>query len=66
LTGSFAAIDNTQWSSLGSFSTTYTGNDVNLVWTAVPEPSCFLTGGVFATAGLLRRRRAGQAAMTNP
>ncbi|MEX1049153.1 MAG: autotransporter-associated beta strand repeat-containing protein [Akkermansiaceae bacterium] len=66
LTGTFAAINNTLWSSLGSFSTSYTGNDVNLVWTAVPEPSSFLTGGLLVTAGLLRRRRAGQATMTNP
>ena len=66
LTGSFAAIDNTAWSSLGSFSTTYIGNDVNLVWTAVPEPSSFLTGGLFVAVGLLRRRRVGQEAVMNP
>ncbi len=58
LTGTFAAIDNSAWSSYGAFSTTYTGNDVNLVWTAVPEPT---TAGLlaFGLAGafVLRRRR---------
>ena len=56
LTGTFAAIDNTSWSALGAFSTTYTGNDVNLVWTAVPEPRAALVGGL-GLLSLLRRRR---------
>jgi autotransporter-associated beta strand protein len=57
LTGNFGAIDNSPWSSLGSFSTVVVGNDVNLVWTAVPEPSTglLLAGGLVAVA--LRRRR---------
>lgn len=57
LTGNFGAIDNSAWSSLGSFSTVVVGNDVNLVWTAVPEPSTglLLAGGMVAVA--LRRRR---------
>lgn len=56
LTGTFSAIDNSPWAALGSFSTTYTGNDVNLLWTPVPEPSTALIGLVLA-AGLLLRRR---------
>ncbi len=57
LTGAFAAIDNSAWSTLGSFTTTNTGNDVNLVWSAVPEPgSTFMIGGLGVLA-LLRRRR---------
>lgn len=63
VTGSFAAIDNSAWSSLGGFSTQIVGNDVNLVWTAasaVPEPSAFAFIGGFAALGLaaVRRRRA--------
>ncbi len=57
LTGTFAAIDNTAWSSIGSFTTTTTGNDVNLVWSAVPEPgSAGLIGGLGVLALLGRRR----------
>ena len=59
LTGTFAAIDNTAWSSIGSFTTTTTGNDVNLVWSAVPEPgSAGLIGGLGVLALLGRRRNA--------
>jgi autotransporter-associated beta strand protein len=57
LTGNFAAIDNSSWSSLGTFSTTYTGNDVNLVWTAVPEPDPALLVAGLGMVTLLRRRR---------
>jgi len=57
LTGSFAAIGNIAWASLGGFTTTTTGNDVNLVWTAIPEPGSALLGGLGMLA-LLRRRRA--------
>jgi autotransporter-associated beta strand protein len=39
LSGNFNLIDNSAWSSLGSFSTIQSGNDLNLVWTVVPEPS---------------------------
>lgn len=42
LTGSFAAIDNSSWSAYGAFSTANVGNDVNLVWTAVPEPATWI------------------------
>ena len=46
-------------SNYGSFSFTYgPGSTVNLNWTAVPELSNLLVGGVLA-AGLLRRRRIG-------
>ncbi|MEX1048674.1 MAG: autotransporter-associated beta strand repeat-containing protein [Akkermansiaceae bacterium] len=57
LTGTFAAIDNSTWSSLGAFSTTNVGNDVNLVWTAIPEPSTLPLVSGLATLILLRRRR---------
>jgi fibronectin-binding autotransporter adhesin len=57
LTGSFTAIDNSAWSEFGSFSTIITSNDVNLVWTAVPElDSATLVGGLGMLA-LLRRRQ---------
>ena len=48
LIGSFAAIDNSSWSAYGAFSTANVGNDVNLVWTAVPEPATW----VLAFSGL--------------
>ena len=58
LTGSFAPIDNSSWSTLGSFTTTYTANDVNLVWTAVPEPATWgLLAFSLTTVMILRRRR---------
>ena len=60
LTGAFAAIDNSAWSSLGAFSTTNTDNDVNLVWTAaaIPEPTTGATLGLAGMMMLLYRRRA--------
>jgi autotransporter-associated beta strand protein len=58
LNGTFAAIDNSSWSSLGAFTTSYTGNDVNLVWTAVPEPATWaLLAFSMTTVMVLRRRR---------
>lgn len=60
LIGTFAAIDNTSWSSLGSFTTTYTDNDVNLAWAAVPEPQPSLLVGGLGIAALFRRRRGNQ------
>ncbi len=57
LTGSFAAIDNSAWSSLGAFSTTVTDNDVNLIWTAVPEPASSVSLGVAGILMMLYRRR---------
>ena len=59
LSGSFAAIDNSSWSSLGSFSTVIDGNDVNLVWTAVPEPGAAVLAvlGVLGMGIALRRKR---------
>jgi fibronectin-binding autotransporter adhesin len=58
LTGSFALIDNTSWASLGAFTNTYTGNDVNLVWTAVPEPATWaMLAFSLTTVMVLRRRR---------
>jgi autotransporter-associated beta strand protein len=56
LTGFFASIDNSNWLSLGSFSTDNIGNDVNLVWTAaIPEARTFLLG-LFGMLALLGRR----------
>ena len=52
--GSFAAIDNSSWSSLGGFTTTISGNDVNLVWTAVPEPSSAVLALGLMSMALLR------------
>jgi len=57
LTGNFAPIDNTTWSSLGSFTTVTTGSSVNLLWTAVPEPDVAALLGGIGTLLLLRRRR---------
>lgn len=55
--------DQSAWSSLGSFSTSLSGNNLNLVWTAVsaiPEPATTaLLLGLAATAGaFVWRRRA--------
>lgn len=61
VSGTFAAIDNSAWSSFGDFSTAIVGNDVNLVWTAaaIPEPSAFasVAGLAALSAFALRRRR---------
>jgi len=58
LTGSLAAIDNSSWSSYGAFSTSNVGNDVNLVWTAVPEPTTWvLAFSGFAFVFVARRLR---------
>ena len=60
LTGSFAAIDNTPWSSLGAFTTGASGSDALLIWTAVPEPTAVALG-IFGLAVLMAqgRRRQG-------
>jgi len=57
LTGAFAAINNTAWSSLGDFTTSNTGSNVNLVWTPIPEPNVAALLGGLGTFILLRRRR---------
>ncbi|MFA6175246.1 MAG: autotransporter-associated beta strand repeat-containing protein [Phycisphaerae bacterium] len=57
LTGSFAAIDNSSWASLGAFTTNYVGNDVNLVWTAVPEPATWALLAFSLTTIMVFRRR---------
>jgi autotransporter-associated beta strand protein len=64
LAGAFAAIDNSLWSSLGSFTTATVDNDVNLVWTAVPEPGASVLAalGVIGLGIALRRGRPKQAA----
>lgn len=56
LSGNFTAINNPAWVAFGSFATATSGNDVNLVWTAVPEPATALMS-LLGFAGLLRRRR---------
>jgi hypothetical protein len=56
LIGAFSPINNSAWATLGAFSTTYTGNDANLVWTAVPEPRAALLGSLGLLALLCRRR----------
>jgi len=58
LAGAFASIDNSAWAPLGAFTTSSTGNDANLVWTAVPEPSTgmLLVAGL-AVVAFLRRNR---------
>lgn len=55
LTGSFEPIDNSEWLSLGYFWTEQSGNDVNLRWTVIPEPSAAILAGL-AAIGLLSRR----------
>ena len=55
LTGNFEPIDNSEWLSLGYFWTDQSGNDVNLRWTVVPEPSAAILVGLGAI-GLLGRR----------
>jgi fibronectin-binding autotransporter adhesin len=60
LDGAFTiTTDQTAWASLGAFTTTTTSgsNDVNLVWTAVPEPGSSILVGGFGMLALLRRRR---------
>jgi len=56
LIGNFAAIDNSAWSSLGGFSTVVDGNDVDLVWTAVPETNFISIIGCLGILSLFRRR----------
>lgn len=61
IAGSFAAVDNSAWASLGAFSTQIIGNDVNLLWTAaaIPEPSVYAILGGLSALGVaaVRRRR---------
>ncbi|MBC8008917.1 MAG: PEP-CTERM sorting domain-containing protein [Burkholderiales bacterium] len=63
IAGTFAAIDNSAWASLGSFSTFVTnggaaGADVNLVWTtAIPEPSSFAALAGLGALGFIATRR---------
>jgi fibronectin-binding autotransporter adhesin len=57
LTGNFAPINNAAWSSFGTFTTQNVGNDVNLVWTVIPEPNSellFLAG--LSSLAMFRRR----------
>jgi len=57
LTGFFASINNRSWSSLGYFSTVNIGNDVNLVWTVIPETHTALLGSLGMLVLLGRRSR---------
>ena len=61
LTGYFEPIDNSEWLSLGYFWTSQSGNDVDLRWTVIPEPSAAILAGLGAI-GLLSRRSRSQAA----
>lgn len=57
LTGNFGPIDNSSWSSLGSFSTIQSDNDLNLVWTVIPEPSSLFLISISVCCLLLYRFR---------
>ena len=57
LIGNFGPIDNSAWSRLGSFSTILSGNDMNLVWTVIPEPSAAIVAGLGVIGLLIRRTR---------
>jgi autotransporter-associated beta strand protein len=63
ITGSALSVTNSQsaWASLGSFTTSLTGNNLTLDWTtsAVPEPSTYaaILGAVALTGVFVRRRR---------
>lgn len=57
LTGNFGLIDNSSWSSLGSFSTIQSDNDLNLVWTVIPEPSAAIVASLGVISFMLRRTR---------
>jgi len=57
LIGNFEPIDNSAWSTLGSFSTMLSGNDMNLVWTVIPEPSAAIVAGLGVIGLLIRRSR---------
>ena len=57
LTGYFEPIDNSEWLSLGYFWTSQSGNDVNLRWTVIPEPSAAILVGLGAIGLLSRRSR---------
>jgi len=57
LIGNFKPIDNSAWATLGSFSTMLSGNDMNLVWTVVPEPSAAIFAGLGVIGLLVRRTR---------
>jgi autotransporter-associated beta strand protein len=60
ITGTFM-VNNASWSSLGSFSTSQSGNDLLLTWTpsAIPEPSTYaaIAGAAALAAASWHRRR---------
>jgi autotransporter-associated beta strand protein len=57
LIGNFEPIDNSAWSTLGSFATMLAGNDINLVWSVVPEPSAVIVASLGVIGLLVRRTR---------
>jgi len=57
LIGNFEPIDNSAWSTLGSFATMLAGNDMNLVWSVVPEPSAVIVASLGVIGLLVRRTR---------
>lgn len=50
ISATFATIDNSAWAAAGAFGTQITGNDVDLVWTPIPEPA---HAGLFAAMAAL-------------
>lgn len=57
LIGNFEPINNSAWSTLGSFSTMLSGNNMDLVWTAIPEPSAAIVASLGVIGLLIRRTR---------
>lgn len=59
ISSTFATIDNSTWAAAGAFTTQISGNDVDLVWTPIPEPAQagLLVAAAVLGCGVTRRRR---------